>query len=77
MSLVTGRLEELGITLPNPVAPIANYVGFVRTGNLLFCRVSFASSMEFRSPGANSARRLPPKPVRPRPAFAGSTFWPR
>jgi enamine deaminase RidA (YjgF/YER057c/UK114 family) len=36
MSLVTGRLEELGITLPNPVAPIANYVGFVRTGNLLF-----------------------------------------
>jgi len=36
MSLVGKRLEELGIELPHPVAPIANYVGFVRTGNLLF-----------------------------------------
>jgi enamine deaminase RidA (YjgF/YER057c/UK114 family) len=30
------KLEELGITLPTPAAPIANYVGFVRTGRLLF-----------------------------------------
>ncbi|HYE46743.1 MAG TPA: RidA family protein [Caulobacter sp.] len=29
------RLAELGITLPAPVAPIANYVPFVRSGNLL------------------------------------------
>lgn len=29
------RLASLGITLPTPAAPIANYVGFVRTGNLL------------------------------------------
>ena len=36
MSLIEKRLEELGIELPHPVAPIANYVGFVRTGNLLF-----------------------------------------
>ena len=36
MSQVARRLEELGITLPHPVAPIANYVPFVRTGNLLF-----------------------------------------
>lgn len=36
MSLVENRLEELGIKLPHPVAPIANYVGFVRTGSLLF-----------------------------------------
>jgi enamine deaminase RidA (YjgF/YER057c/UK114 family) len=36
MSLVAGRLEKLDITLPHPAAPIANYVGFVRTGNLLF-----------------------------------------
>jgi len=36
MSLVENRLEELGIELPRSVAPIANYVGFVRTGNLLF-----------------------------------------
>ena len=36
MSHIAKRLEELGITLPHPVAAIANYVGFVRTGNLLF-----------------------------------------
>jgi enamine deaminase RidA (YjgF/YER057c/UK114 family) len=30
------KLEELGIALPTPVAPVANYVPFVRSGNLLF-----------------------------------------
>lgn len=29
------RLQELGITLPTPVAPVANYVPFVLTGSLL------------------------------------------
>jgi enamine deaminase RidA (YjgF/YER057c/UK114 family) len=29
------KLQELGINLPKPPAPIANYVPFVRTGNLL------------------------------------------
>ncbi len=29
------RLKELGITLPAPAAPIANYVPFVVTGNLV------------------------------------------
>lgn len=32
---VEKKLVELGIKLPTPAAPIANYVGFVRTGNLL------------------------------------------
>jgi enamine deaminase RidA (YjgF/YER057c/UK114 family) len=30
------KLASLGITLHTPPAPVANYVGFVRTGNLLF-----------------------------------------
>jgi enamine deaminase RidA (YjgF/YER057c/UK114 family) len=30
------RLKELGITLPQPATPVANYVGAVRAGNLLF-----------------------------------------
>lgn len=30
------RLIELGITLPEPIEPAANYVRFQRTGNLLF-----------------------------------------
>lgn len=32
---VEQKLNELGIVLHEPKAPIANYVGFVRTGNLL------------------------------------------
>lgn len=32
---VEKKLQELGIALPVPAGPIANYVGFVRTGNLL------------------------------------------
>ena len=30
------RLLELGVELPNPAAPAANYVPFIQTGNLLF-----------------------------------------
>src|SRR5215475_9468332 len=32
---VEKKLADLGITLSSPAAPVANYVGFVRTGNLL------------------------------------------
>ena len=33
--MVEKKITELGIVLPTPAAPIANYVGFVRIGNLL------------------------------------------
>jgi enamine deaminase RidA (YjgF/YER057c/UK114 family) len=33
--LIERRLGELGITLPKPAAPIANYVPYVQTGALL------------------------------------------
>jgi enamine deaminase RidA (YjgF/YER057c/UK114 family) len=33
---IEAKLASLGITLPAPAAPVANYVGFVRSGNLLF-----------------------------------------
>jgi enamine deaminase RidA (YjgF/YER057c/UK114 family) len=33
---VEKKLGELGVTLTQPAAPVANYVPFVRTGNLLF-----------------------------------------
>ena len=32
---VENKLAELGIVLPTPSAPVANYVGFVRSGRLL------------------------------------------
>lgn len=33
---VEQRLQELGIELPDPIIPFANYVRYVQTGNLLF-----------------------------------------
>ena len=35
MSQVEERLKALGVVLPQPVAPVANYVPFVRAGNLV------------------------------------------
>ncbi|MBF0167844.1 MAG: RidA family protein [Alphaproteobacteria bacterium] len=36
MSAIEARLSEQGILLPQAAAPVANYVPFVMTGNLLF-----------------------------------------
>jgi enamine deaminase RidA (YjgF/YER057c/UK114 family) len=35
MSQVEERLAALGLQIPNPVAPVANYVPFVKVGDLL------------------------------------------
>ena len=35
MSQVEDRLAAAGVTLPQPNAPVANYVPFVRTGDLI------------------------------------------
>ena len=36
MGTIDKRLQELGVTIPEPAAPVANYVGCVRAGNLVF-----------------------------------------
>lgn len=36
MSKIESRLKELGVTLPTPNAPVANYVPYVVSGNLVF-----------------------------------------
>ncbi len=33
---IDARLAELGIEVPEAAAPVANYVGFVKSGNLVF-----------------------------------------
>jgi enamine deaminase RidA (YjgF/YER057c/UK114 family) len=35
MSKIEARLAELGVVLPSPVPPVATYVPFVRSGNLV------------------------------------------
>lgn len=35
MGIAEARLTKMGISLPVPATPVANYVSFVRTGNLL------------------------------------------
>ena len=36
MSEIDKRLAEIGIELPAPASPVANYVGWVRSGNFVF-----------------------------------------
>jgi enamine deaminase RidA (YjgF/YER057c/UK114 family) len=36
MSKIEEKLSALGIILPTPAAPVANYVGFVKSGNNVF-----------------------------------------
>jgi enamine deaminase RidA (YjgF/YER057c/UK114 family) len=36
MGQIEKRLTELGIALPIPAKPVANYVGWVKTGNLVY-----------------------------------------
>ena len=36
MSVIEDKLKEMGITLPDTPAPVANYVPAVRTGNLVY-----------------------------------------
>ena len=33
---IDAKLEELGITVPEAAAPVANYVGWVKAGNMVF-----------------------------------------
>ena len=36
MNVIEERLKSLGIELPQPMKPVANYVPWVKTGNLVF-----------------------------------------
>lgn len=36
MSKYEDKLKSMGIELPTPAAPVANYVGFVKSGNTVF-----------------------------------------
>ncbi len=44
------RLKEIGIALPSPVTPMANYVSSVRSGNLLFLSGHVPRGMDGKPP---------------------------
>lgn len=46
MNKIAQRLAELGLEIPSPVAPVANYVPFVHSGNALYIsgQVSMAAT---------------------------------
>ncbi len=46
MSTPEARLEKLGITLPTPMAAVANYVPFVISGNQLFVSGQISSGTD-------------------------------
>lgn len=52
---IDARLAELGITLPSPSAPAANYIPFVRTGNLVFISGQISQGPEGRITGVLGA----------------------
>ena len=56
------RLADLGVTLPAAAAPAANYVPFVRSGNLLFT----AGQLPLKDGKLQATR-----PARPRPRHRG------
>ena len=61
MGAIDKKLGELGITLPKAAAPVANYVPFVRTGNLLVV----SGQLCFDNDGQLVAKgQLGPAPVR-------------
>ena len=46
MTTIEKRLRELGVTLPQPAAPVANYVPFVRSGALVYIAGQISSTPE-------------------------------
>mgnify|MGYP005726572627 CR=1 FL=1 len=46
MSTPESRLDELGIELPEPMKPVATYVPFVISGNMLFVSGQVSASSD-------------------------------
>ena len=72
---IEAKLAELGITLPRPMPPIANYVPYVLTGNLVIVsgqvpaidgKIAITGKVSW---GVRSTRRRKPR------ACVSSTCW--
>ena len=79
---IEARLQELGITLPTPAAPVANYIPYNVTGKLVVVsgqiplregRIAFTGKLGGDVSKGASRWRM----ARPRRGSASSTSWPR
>jgi hypothetical protein len=72
---IANRLAQLGITLPDLTAPVANYVPFVRSGRIVQISGQLARSGETIIKGRVGVD-LTLEQGRPPPASARSICWP-
>jgi enamine deaminase RidA (YjgF/YER057c/UK114 family) len=56
MSEVEKKLQAMGISLPTPAAPVANYVPFVLTGSLLVISGQVAFAADGKIPPAHAGK---------------------
>ncbi len=56
MNAIETKLQELGITLPTPAAPVANYVPFVRTGHLVVISGQLCLSLDGKIADAHKGK---------------------
>ena len=59
MNAIESKLAELGITLPSPAAPVANYVPYVITGNLLVISGQLCFGLDGKLADTAAAARSP------------------
>ena len=65
MSEVAKRLEALGIVLPRPAAPVANYVPYARSGALLFVSGQLPFGLDGKLADRHKGKLGPGSPVEP------------
>ncbi len=78
MSQVVERLAALGITLPKPAAPVANYVGAQKSGALLFVSGQLPLGADGKLAPDYVGKLGPASTVRlapPQRGYARSTCW--
>jgi enamine deaminase RidA (YjgF/YER057c/UK114 family) len=63
MSQIATRLEELGIVLPAPVAPIANYVPYARLGRMLVISGQLPLGLDGKIAAAHIGKLGPHSPI--------------
>ncbi len=63
MGLIAAKLQELGIDLPKPAAPVANYSPFTRAGALLFISGQIPLGADGRLNPAHIGKLGPASPI--------------